>query len=177
MRQTRPDLAQLAPQSDWWLVVVRAGQGRNNNNQLVTVTTNLRLLSLPSSTRTNLLTSRYIWGFIDYMMLWQYTWSHTIYWNLANQYRNTRLHSNNYNRLTLHNVTRGISKLLLFLLKKRFHDLSVQSVRPENYPSKRNVKLDLTTFPNATVVWLVRKAYSRSLLNLSCFSWRFRIRN
>ena len=101
-----------------------------------------------TSTRTNLLTSRYIWGFIDYMMLWQYTWSHTIYWNLANQHRNTRLHSNNYHfyGLTLHNVTRGISKLssLFCLLSTLLVEdqywcyrisitplLSVQSVRSE----------------------------------------------
>ena len=135
-----------------------------------------------TSTRTNLLTSRYIWGFIDYMMLWQYTWSHTIYWNLANQHRNTRLHSNNYNRLTLHNVTRGISKLSSLLYSTscsiKVFMLDRSSVRTVSTSRTmqsflRNVKLDLTAFPNATVVsWK-----SLQLNNLSCFSWRFRIRN
>ena len=158
MRQTRPDLAQLAPQSDWW---------REEG-----LTSNLRLVSLPRYTRTNLLTSRYIWGFIDYMMLWQYTWSHTIYWNLANQYRNTRLH----------NVTRGISKLSSLLYSTsssiKVFMLDRSSVRTVSTSRTmqsflRNVKLDLTAFPNATVVsWK-----SLQLNNLSCFSWRFRIRN
>ena len=142
---------------------------------------NLRLVSLPRYTRTNLLTSRYIWGFIDYMMLWQYylVTRHTPH---HKPYRNTRLHSSNYNRLTLHNVTRGISKLSSLLYSTscsiKVFMLDRSSVRTVSTSRTmqsflRNVKLDLTAFPNATVVSLK----SLQPNNLSSFSWKFTIGN